>query len=270
MNLLQQIFFFLVFLFPVATYLATLSAINRREHPFMISGVWDSVGLVMACSGFLVGAGPAILSAFYDENVRILLTQDPANPLNDFFWGQWWLFWGLYYGIVIAGSAGLLYLRRNSTVIYNIEPRVLDGALTQVFERLGLAWSRQGNTIFLRRPATVAAEEKIVEERIQANPVPNQSVVEGVAAKAVAHPAGEMTLHVDTFPALYNATLRWSGPAQDLREDIVADLYNVFETAHTRGNPCSGWFFGIACVMYLVMFFTVSLMVLFTLWMAVR
>ena len=42
----------LAFLLPVGFYCLILASINRRGKPLIVSGVWDSIGLLFAVSGF--------------------------------------------------------------------------------------------------------------------------------------------------------------------------------------------------------------------------
>ena len=136
------------FLFPLALYFFALGLINSRRRPLMISGPWDFAGVLFAASGFLTFGLPAILTGL-SERWR-------------FFWWTGQLFggsitqgmlvWVLNIGLVLGLAGVVLWRRRNQTAVYNIEPFVLEEALTSVLDGLGLLWSQCGQDIFIRRP----------------------------------------------------------------------------------------------------------------------
>src|SRR5436305_12655679 len=115
---------FAAFLFPVALYFLVLAMINRSPGPVVVSGVWDFVGVLAAASGFLLLGGPAVLTGF-NENWRPLFLLADPNAVKEV--GADALAFGVilsggYLFVVIAGSAFVLWTRRNSTVVYNVDP----------------------------------------------------------------------------------------------------------------------------------------------------
>ncbi len=275
MLLLQPtIFFFLVFLFPLGVYLTLLGGINRLPHPVLVSGTWDGVGLLFASSGFLLAVGPAILRGLYEKSVVLLLSQEEANSMMDVL-SQSGLIWGTYYGLVIVGSVVFLVSRRNKEIIYNIEPQQFDGLLIQALERLPVVWARRGRRVFLHRTAPTVAtapagpqEMPAIEAGIVAAdvvlPVHTGQAV-GREISAVSEADSQLTLGIDPFPALYNITLHWKGPAKDLREELEEEFRKVLPTVYTRDNPTGGWLFSVAGVIFgvLVLGFVLILVIAF-------
>src|SRR5277367_1951255 len=58
---------FMVFFLPLSLYFFYLAALNRAPRAVIVSGVWDTVGVLGALSGFLLIGGPAILSGLYEQ-----------------------------------------------------------------------------------------------------------------------------------------------------------------------------------------------------------
>src|SRR5436305_2403505 len=114
---------FAAFLFPVALYFLVLAMINRSPGPVVVSGVWDFVGVLAASSGFLLLGGPAVLTGF-NENWRPLFLLADLDALKEL--GREPVAIGLFLSLgylllVIAGSAFVLWTRRGTTVVYNVE-----------------------------------------------------------------------------------------------------------------------------------------------------
>src|SRR5262245_15833948 len=54
---------------PLAMYLLWLAAVNRRDRPTVVSGVWDFIALVAGLSGFLIFGAPIAVLAL-QSNAR--------------------------------------------------------------------------------------------------------------------------------------------------------------------------------------------------------
>jgi hypothetical protein len=137
----------LAFILPLAVYLLLLGFLNRRRHPLLVSGVWDCVGLLFAASGFLLFGGPAILSGLNERWRMFWLFGRPGVSARspDGGW-QFWVFLSVLYFVgVVAGCAAMLWRRRRTTAVYNAESWVVERALSQACEHLGLSPVRSGN-----------------------------------------------------------------------------------------------------------------------------
>src|SRR4051794_21437815 len=106
---------FLAFLFPVGFYCLVLATINRRRRPLLVSGAWDTVGLLFALSGFFLITVPMLLSEFF---VRAAAAELPDQPSN--LWAEQWLVDAAYFVVLVVGSALLIFWRGNLTLIYNV------------------------------------------------------------------------------------------------------------------------------------------------------
>jgi hypothetical protein len=248
-SLLLLVFGGLVFLFPLAAYCLFLAMVNGRQTPTMISGPWDFAGVLFATSGFLLVGGPVILGAFHDR-FRLALAQGQLPGLSvlggehAFFW---YALWGLYFALVVGGAVYLLNRRRNMSVIYNIQPGLLDEALAQVGARLKLEYQRVGNRVSFG-PAAPSAE---ASEAVQ--PAPRFSETAGtVAAVGERSTAVESTtvLELEPFAALCNITLHWRPGHDELRSDVEAELARELLTIGTDDNPAASWFLTVASCLF--------------------
>lgn len=205
-----------LFLFPVSVYCATLGTINRRPQPLVVAGHWDVVGLLFGCSGFLLATGPAMLHGFYHGDPRSALIRSSTRDAWQFWQSLDWLIWLAYYSLVATIVGLLFWWRRHTTAIYNIEPRALDEVLTQVFERRGQLWRREGERIYLA-PAGSAQPH----------------ATSGIPALHI--------LDVETFAAFRHATLHWTPEAGAARQEIEQDLERALESVTSPENPAASW-----------------------------
>jgi hypothetical protein len=209
---------FLLFLFPLAVYCLILGIINRRDRPLLVAGAWDFAGVLFAASGFLIFVGPAVLSAMHEKWRYYWLMGDSNAPAEASYY-LWLAVWYLYYAGVAGWAAFMLWRRKSSTAIYNIDVATLEVALARVLERLGLSWVRQGNHYYLK-PGTGAAD------------------------------AAELEL--ETFSALSHATLRWHMVEQPQRQEIERELKSVLAASPGHENLAASWFLTVAAVLLLV------------------
>src|SRR6266849_4042319 len=105
-DLLLAICALLVFLLPVGFYCLILASINRRGKPLIVSGVWDSVGLLFAVSGFFLATMPMLVSEFY---FRTFTLAGSGEFLA--LWLQHWIIWLVYFLFLISGSALMILWR---------------------------------------------------------------------------------------------------------------------------------------------------------------
>src|SRR5262249_24933059 len=149
-------------LFPVAAYLLFLAIINGRNHPTIISGPWDFVGVLFATSGFWIVGGPVMLALLH-ARWRPAFVQGDMTELAIGEWSfVWALAWVLYFALIFFGSAILLWWRRRCTLVYNVEPALLDDAMNQAFARVGLSTVRIGNRI-LFQPLPSEKKQELTE-----------------------------------------------------------------------------------------------------------
>lgn len=247
------LFLLIIFLFPVAIYCSILAGINRRTKPLMVSGVWDCVGLLFASSGFLLVAGPAILSALFDNDIKPMLLRGGRTVLPVWIGsvlGNWGFYWLFYYGGIIIGSFFLLRARLRNTIIYNIDSIVFEHLLSNLLGESRFYWNRQGKKIFVNYHRTVPEELELTENKtaitvekrkLSSNQVPLDSLDES------------SYLEIDEFPGACNVTLSWHGEALNFRFEIESELQNKLEAVYTEENPAGTWLLGISGAIFLLM-----------------
>jgi len=214
--------FILVSLIPLAIYFLILAVLNRRPHPVMVAGTWDFAGVLLGVSGLLVLLGPGILSSFSQPWRDFWIhARNPATTRPDEGSDLWLLLAGLYFILIVAGSAYLVLRQRNATAIYNIAPAVLEEVLAEVLNGLGFSWARSGSRIFLSP---------------QISP----------SAKGMASAEATDILTLEPFAALAHVTLRWESDEGSVREEVEAELNRALARIYTRYNPASTWFIGVA------------------------
>jgi hypothetical protein len=254
---------FLAFFLPLALYLIVLGAINRRRRPLMVSGTWDFIGILFAASGFLLCGGPAVLGGLNERWRMFWLTgQRGAGPGGaDGAWQFWVFLSALYFVVVVAGSAYLLWSQRQLTAVYNVERRAVEQALAQVCERLGLRPVRSGD-LFLFGMAPAGSDRK--EDRLREppgggvragpygpadGPPPADSRAWGAAARGSPGrliPAGELlgqtaTLQLDDFALMRHVSLRWDPADSPLRQEVEGALAGQLAEAPAARGELGGW-----------------------------
>jgi hypothetical protein len=210
----------LAFFLPLAFYVLVLGIINRRPQPLMVSGPWDFVGILFAASGFLVFGGPFVISTL-NENWRVFFVLGPNSSSaggGDRLWTVWLVMSALYFVIVLAAAAGMLWLQRKQTAIYNIDLPTFEEALNAACARLGLHPAHSG-TSYLFDPAKdlLAAAAPKVAEGIAVEARPARQL-------ALSEPPQLVLLEVDYFRAMRHITLRWSAANSLLRKEVETEL----------------------------------------------
>jgi hypothetical protein len=210
----------LAFFLPLAFYVLVLGIINRRPHPLMVSGPWDFVGILFAASGFLVLGGPFVISTL-NENWRVFFVLGPHGAsagAGDRLWTVWLVMSVLYFVIVLAGAAGMVWLQRKKTAIYNIDLATLEEALNAACARLGLHPAHSG-TSYLFDPAKdlLAAAAPKGGEGIAVEARPARQFALSEARQLV-------LMEVDYFRSMRHITLHWSAANSLLRKEVETEL----------------------------------------------
>lgn len=222
----------LAFIFPVAVYCLILASLNRRKHPIMVPGTWDFAEVLFACSGFLVFGGPIILSGFH-QRFREYWLFGPRRALHGVQdWPFWIGIWALYFLFIIGGSAFLLWRRRLTTAIYNIEPPAFLECLGQVLDHLQLDWTRSENRIFITGRASAEPESVPLNRQI--------------------------VLELDPFPSLRHLTLHWAADAEPVRTQVESELEHALVHVQTPASPVAAWMLSAAACLFTLMFFSLA------------
>jgi hypothetical protein len=217
----------------------------------MVWGPWDFLGVLLATSGLLVFGGPAALTMFYDKEVRdFLVGRFHLAHFSSLFF-KWWGLWVVYYLLVLASAACLIWSRRTKTAVYNVEPAVLDDVLAGALERLGLEWTRLGNRVFIGFPARPGAEAHVAAGAPPQRP--------GTARAGLAPPGREAILDIEPFYATRHVTLSWAYTAGPVREQVEAELARALGEVCARDNPASTWLMLAASFLFALIFFGVAL-----------
>jgi hypothetical protein len=264
--LIAILFLVLAFVFPIAVYFLMLALLNRRETPVLVSGPWDFLEVLFACSGFLLVGGPVMLTGF-SQRWREYWLNMPRRRLPDFDdpWWHFWLFvWGIYFVLLVVFSLVVLWQRRRTTPIYNVEPDVLHSTLARVLDDLRLDWMRVDNRYFIADRDVILDPEALDESGPAASAHnldgPNQPELRGQALGLSSERT--ITLELDVFPAMRHATLIWPGKPGMLRDAVEAQLDQRFSRIRTRDNPAGLWLLSIAASLFTITFFLILLLAL--------
>jgi hypothetical protein len=270
------------FLFPLGVYCVVLARLNRSWHPTMVAGSWDFAGVLFALSGFLLVGGPALLTGLNKQWRQVWLYGDVGvlSARETDWWNFWIVLWAGYFLVVVGGAAFLLWQRRRTTSIYNIEPAQLDELLAQVLSRLDLPATRVANRYFINPGVRgVAAGKSPHAEAIQAPGLvqpanglrinPGGSSPDPSDPMSVARPRppreGILVLDVDVFAMMRHATLRWQGDAELTRKEVEAELAKELNHVQSGDSPVGGWLLTIAVSLLAVWCVALFLLILFVL-----
>lgn len=223
---------FLAFFFPLAVYLLVLGAINRRRQPLFVGGVWDGIGLLFAVSGFLLFAGPAILSSASERWRLYWLLGQPGGILSGPVAGwPFWIFLSLaYFTLVVGGAALLLWRRRHVTAIYNVEVEQVEACLGHICGEWGLNPIRSGKLLLF---GFTASDSPPVRAAIKQSPSP---IAEQTAI-----------LEVERFAPMHHVTLRWDPVDATLRPFIENELAQRLAEASPRESALGNWLLALGC-----------------------
>jgi hypothetical protein len=256
----------LVVLFPIGTYVLVIARLNRRSRPVLVSGVRDSAGLLLALSGFLFFLWPSLITGFnyWPRDIWLYNHYSSLKGLGHQWWWVWWGFlWLVYLVVVFGGSFLLMWSRRGVTVIYNVEPAVLNSVLERILDRLGPPWTRSQQRILIGHRSLFTRE--LHREPVPAGPLP---VSDGLAAQEADRFAAAVqvtassaapedwreVLEVNPWPALRHVTLHWSSEADNLRYAVDAALRRALAQVRTPENPAGHWLMAASACLFTLLF----------------
>jgi hypothetical protein len=240
-----------LFLFPIAIYCTVLGMINRRTQPLMVSGSWDFVGVLLATSGFLLFVGPALLSGTFRQSLRDLPFQRDGASLGGAIsemWAAWWVAWLLYYLVVLGGAALLVWTRRDTTVIYNIDPQTFEMVLSRTADRLGLDMERRGHRLYFSAGPGPRSLESSLANQVTADP----KLLTPAPPPLVRLPSAPVIVDVESFTMLSNVSLHWRSCSPEARADLERELGTALSEVLTADNPAGTWLLGIAAFLFLL------------------
>jgi hypothetical protein len=235
----------LSFFFPLAIYLLILGFINRRRHPLLVSGIWDGIGLIFGVSGFLLFAGPAILSAL-SERWRLfwLLGKGEVPIAAGEGASQLWIFLSVLYFVLIVGGAAFYFWRqRQLTAIYNANTDQVEKSLTDIFEQLGINPVRSGSMFLFGLSPGILAESRGAD---------GESVMSGKETSVVTADNGldePAILEVDSFPLMRHVTLRWDPLDSPLRKTLEDKLSRHLSETYSEESLLGGWLLTIGFIL---------------------
>jgi hypothetical protein len=224
----------LAFLLPVGFYCLILASINRRGKPLIVSGVWDSVALLFAVSGFFLITMPMLMSEFYDRTFT-LGASDPFFTL----WLQHWVLWLVYFLLLISGSALMIVWRAHKTMIFNVDPELFPKALERTFANVGMCIARK-------------KEQRLILAPLSRGESQESTAVPQAAAKPASAPEGSraVELEIESFPSMCHITLHWGNHAPEVRRQIENELEKSLESTAPLDNPAAGWFLNISGLIF--------------------
>lgn len=235
----------LAFFFPLAIYLLILGFINRGRHPLLVSGVWDGIGLIFGVSGFLLFAGPAILSAL-SERWRLfwLLGKNGASLAGTEGAAQLWIFLSiLYFVLIVGGVAYFFWRQRQLTSIYNAEIAQVERAVTETCEQMGINPVRSGDMFLFGLTLGLPSEKRGSN---------GASAVVGKEASVVTTERGleePAILEVDSFPLMRHVTLRWEPGDSPLRRTLESQLSRQLSATLSDDSLLGGWLLTIGFIL---------------------
>jgi hypothetical protein len=237
----------LVCLMPLAIYLLFLAYLNQRQRPTMLSGPWDYACVLLGLSGFILLGGPVLLSTLDSAWRSYWFRGNFAHvkavwAANNVLWSS---IAASYIALLVIGVSLFMFLRRRVTVIYNVDASLLEDVLVGVMDSLNLNWRRVAGGFEIggrkRRDLTNDSAGGDRPEKLQIVRVP-----EGLAGLTA-------FVHLDTFPGLRHAVLRWYDYDRSLRHEIESQLARIFESTESPDNPAGGWFMTAAVALFFIM-----------------
>ena len=222
----------LAFLLPIGFYCLILASVNRRGKPLIVSGVWDSIGLLFAVSGFFLATMPMLVSEFY---FRTFTLAGSGEFLA--LWLQHWILWLVYFLLLISGSALMVLWRANKTMIFNVQPELFPKALERAFANAGICITRRKERRLILAPLSESQESTAISE-------------------AALKPAGALEdsrtaeLEIDSFSSMCHITLHWGNQAPEVRRQIENELEKSLDAAAPLDNPAAGWFLNISGLIF--------------------
>lgn len=183
LRLTPSLFEWAMMLLPLTVYLIWLGfEVGRKKRPYVLSGWWDTMLLIMALSGLLL-LGPLtwVISRFAEYGFGV---------------------YGLAYAIYLLVIALLCWYwvmaRRQSLVVYNIDPTAFQQVLRPIIDNLGKRYQM----------------------------TPGHIAIEGQ----------QLLIDLEPSPRLFCVTLCWAGDGTIWRK-IETALFSSLEAVHTQRNP---------------------------------
>lgn len=239
---------FLVFFLPLAFYFSYLSTLNRGQHPVVVHGLWDALGVLFAISGFLFLGGPAILTGTYEKWQMWWLTGSTTR-LREIRpeYRDWLLVFAAYYAAVCVFALWFVRGARRCTAVYNVATSEFLDPFLRVLRQAGLSYTIPGHGTLLIVGAaggnTATTPAGTSHEEI----APRQSPPGRILWKPFEH-----TWHV---------TIVWEGIAPELQSEVEARLQEEFKLLATAANPSGKWFYAVSVVLFLFSFFILAALV---------
>ncbi|HYV38008.1 MAG TPA: hypothetical protein VE988_20145, partial [Gemmataceae bacterium] len=193
---------------------------------------------------FVLFGVPFVLSGTFKRSLAELPFQRESTSLGDAItevWAGWWVWWIVYYLFIVGGGAFLIWMRRDVTVVYNVDPRTLDSVLAKVAQRLGMEMDRQGNRLYLAGNQHHDADAPA--DGITALPITLHRPPPAISAA---------TIDLDPFPLLSNVSLHWRNTAPDARIDLERELRAGLSEVVTADNQTGSWLFSISALLFIV------------------
>ena len=204
----------LLLLAPVAVYLSVLAWINRRPRGMLVSGPWDFAGILLAASGFLLFGGPALIVSFDRTTVwrfEWLLGGKNTSEAEILTTGRI-IFFGLDF-VAVVGTVLVLYLRRRLTVIYNVDPLLVEQVLSNPLQ----------------------------EKQLHCSQVSNVLVIDSPGANNPLLVTGPVSVEVEVSEQLCHVSLRWTPADSLLRREIETRLRTALANATAPGGQVGDW-----------------------------
>ena len=211
---------------PFLVYCLILIGLNSRRRASLIPGSWDFAGVLLACSGFILGGGPLVLAGLNAACRWWVLRGRPTDWFHMIDDANVRLAWVVYFLMVIIGSTLLIWRRRNYTVIYNVDTDHFWSAFEWTLGRLAIIWQRIDNRYELHRPLRPIALWRPKEAGLSGEtPV-------GSAEAKVTSEAVKVAVHV--LPSNRNVTLHWLTADPEMRGQVEAELSRMLPTCEPR------------------------------------
>jgi hypothetical protein len=237
----------LAFFFPLALYLLLLGLINRRRYPLVVSGVWDGIGLTFGVSGFLLFAGPAILSAL-SERWRMFWLFGKGDIVlagPDGAWPFWIFLSVLYFLLIVGGGAYYFWRQRSLTAIYNANAAQVERALMDVCEQLGLNPMRSGDLFLFGMGLGFSCGRKQAET----TPFAEESPAACGLRTTDTELEQAAILEVESFPLFRHVTLRWDPVESPLRRMLESELSRRLSESPSEESLLGGWLLTLGFVL---------------------
>ncbi len=232
---------FVALLLPLALYLLFLGWVNRQPRPTVVSGTIDFVGVLFAASGFLLVAAPAALSSL-NESWRLfwLLGEAPSHAEGalDGTRRLGLFLAAVYFLVVVAVCAAAFWRRRGTTCVYNAEPAVVEAAVAEACERLGLAPVRSGDLYVFGLSLEAPARRPEGIQAPHALPRSGSMTSLGEAEELVGESA---ILEVESFAAMKHVTLRWQPADSPVRRAVEAEVGRRLARAGAPEHETGAW-----------------------------